>query len=140
MRDRPGSVPDPLVGFDFEKRVTLARQGRIRRHGEGMDEARELILHIKKKSAKSTGGVKFGAVEKRLLESPLAEAFHGKNFSRSVGSGRSIIRTKNKEVLRDQEVGCPIASLLKTSLLVQDNESVVVDEVELNYILSTYLF
>lgn len=140
VRDRPGTVPD-LSDDKFQ----LAREGRIRRSGEGVLEAKELIMNIKRRG-KTTGKLKLCAVEKRLLESPLIDAFHSK-YDGSNKSAESTIRSikssaekKRRMLRRSLQYEDEGNTFTLPPVLLKDNEKIVTDEIELRRLARNILF
>ena len=86
VRDKPSSVENPVNNMSDDDKINHAISGKLRRYGEGRDEAKGLILKWKGKLAK--GGrhkrTKLGLVDQKLLDSPLIDSFHGKNSRRAM--------------------------------------------------------
>lgn len=132
LRDRPCSVPPLLVELNVDDKIRLSREGRIRRTGEGNEEAKDLILHIKKKLGKGKvkGKLKLSAVEKRLLDSPFSDSFHGKSRS---GSRAAHLRPRNSEKLyRNDELENEdeFYGMIPPLQLFQKNEKIISDQRE----------
>jgi hypothetical protein len=132
VRDRPCSVPPLLENIDVEDKIRLSREGRIRRTGEGIDEARDLILHIKKKLGRSKikGKFKLSAVEKRLLDSPFSDSFHGKSRSGSRAARSRIRNTEEFYSNDEQENDNEFYGMIPPLQLFQKNEKIISDQKE----------
>ena len=135
----------------FEKVILQkAREGRIR-SPEGVEEAKDILLKIKKKLNPKFKS-KFFEVEKRLLDSPLIDSFHGRNNSSLISSissrnlnssqQRNLRHDKmSKDKLCDEEKNIGYGNLVDSDvLLLNNNERIISNEKELAKIALDYLF
>jgi hypothetical protein len=127
VRDRPSSVLDYTARLNVEDKLKLSREGRVRRTGEGLEEATELVLHIKKRVARGNAKFKLTNVEKRLLQSPLTDSFHGK--SRSGSRAKSRVQLYDEDIDYEEE-NDQFYGMIPPLSLFHENERVVMDQRE----------
>jgi hypothetical protein len=132
VRDRPSSVESVIDRLGVDQKIELSREGRIRKSGVGVEEARELVLQIKSRQQRGKNKKKLSAVERRLLASPLVDAFHGKSRSNSRNSHlRNSRITDDWYQLEEGWYSMPPLALF------EDDEEVVIDQKEFYEITET---
>lgn len=79
VKDRPGTRENPVYRMSLDDKMKLSKEGRLRRHGEGVEEAERMFLHIKSKAAKGGNGARKKLSEVYANPSllyPLSPLFH----------------------------------------------------------------